>query len=92
MKFLLFIFTPFMEGYNEYNLTIVKNMDIVDGDFVDQVLPPNQVSKVMATVICHQMEDCNHFFKNDTGIYFLSLYTKLKEGTGTLYHMNRKLV
>ena len=87
MLFLLF-FIPFVKGYK---MTIVENSDIEDGKFLATVLPPNQINDLVATLRCNQMENCNHFHMNDTGIFFLSILVETKQGTGTSYIRRCKL-
>ena len=87
MLFWLFLL-PFVNGCN---LKVVKSSDIEEGKFLDTVLPPNQINDLVATPQCNQMENCYHFYMNDTGIFFLSVLLKTKDGTGISYIRSCKL-
>ena len=69
----------------------MKNLDIEVGKFLDPVLPPNQINDLVPTFWCNQMKDCNHFYMNDTGIFFLFELLKMKTGTWTSYIRRCKL-
>ena len=58
---------------------------IEEGSYLNQVLSPNQMGNLVAVLHCSHLKDCNHVFMNDTGIFFLSAFSKVTSGTGTLY-------
>ena len=66
------------------HVTLVKDKDVSEGSFLSTILSPN-TPDLVATMHCNRIEECNHLYKNDTGIYFLSSYTAITEGTGSMY-------
>ena len=79
---LILLILSFVRGFH---VNMVENSDISKGTFLNQVLQPNQISDLVATLRCDQMKDCQHIFTNDTGIFFLSSLAEIKTGTGTTY-------
>ena len=85
MKFLIFLWFSVVKA--SHVMKPIKNSD-VKGTYLDKVLPPNQESDLILALYCSQMINCNHVYRNETGVFFLSSITNIGPGTGTIYWKN----